>query len=156
MTSKLKAISLSIRDQSTSIYLYSPLFLNSGYVTSFKNRIVYSLLHNKCGYKSNTFYMSKAQTNWRDCKMIILFQVELVFVDTLQPTIFYINIPDSVLSAHTHTRTHTQWKSRKIHTHVIGFVISVRCLIPSINFCVNDGYENPKLILANLSKKGFY
>ena len=83
MTSTLKAISLSIRDQSTSIYLYSPLFLNSGYVTSFKNRIVYSLLHNKCGYKSNTFYMSKAQTNWRDCKMIILFQVELVFVDTL-------------------------------------------------------------------------
>lgn len=32
----------------------------------------------------------------------------------------------------------------------------VRCLTPGTNFCVNDGYENPKLILANLSKKGFY
>lgn len=31
----------------------------------------------------------------------------------------------------------------------------VRCLTPGTNFCVNDGYENPKLILANLSKKGF-
>lgn len=29
-------------------------------------------------------------------------------------------------------------------------------LIRGTNFCVNNGYEKQTLILANLSKKGFY